>query len=108
MSANPGMMRIVEGYEFEAEIWQSESTGSWAFVTVPGEDSDDIRFRSGPPVGFGSVRVEVTVGGSTWRTSVFPDAKSGCYVMPFKQAVRRAEGLDVGDVADVSLRALDS
>jgi hypothetical protein len=101
-------MRVVGRYEFEAEIWRSESTGSWAFVTVPADDSDDIRFRSGPPVGFGSVRVEVTVGGTTWRTSVFPDARSGCYVLPFKQSVRRAERLDVGDVAALSLELVEA
>ena len=95
-------------YEFEAEIWLSESAGAWAFVTVPPDVSDDIRYSSGPPAGFGSVRVEVTVGGSTWRTSVFPDAKSGCFVLPFKQAIRRAEGLDIGDVALLSLSLVDT
>ncbi len=95
-------------YEFEAEIWLSESVGAWAFVTVPPDLSEDIRYSSGPPAGFGSVRVEVTVGGTTWRTSVFPDAKSGCFVLPFKQAVRRAEGLDIGDVAQLSLSLVNT
>ncbi len=49
--------------------------GAWVFLTVPGDVSDDIRIESGPPAGFGSVRVEVTIGSTTWRTSVFPDAK---------------------------------
>ena len=95
-------------YEFEAEIWLSESVGAWAFVTVPPDLSEDIRYSSGPPAGFGSVRVEVTVGGTTWRTSVFPDARSGCFVLPFKQAVRRAESLDIGDVAQLSLSLINS
>jgi len=103
-----GMMRVVAGYRFEAEIWQSESVGSWAFITVPDEASDDIRLRSGPPAGFGSVRVEVTVGRTTWRTSVFPDAGTGCYVMPFKKSVRRAEDLEPGDLASVSLVLVDT
>ena len=39
------------------------------------------------------MRVEVTLGTSTWRTSVFPDKARG-YVLPVKSAVRRREGLD--------------
>lgn len=52
---------------------------------------------AGPPRGFGSVRVEATVGGTTWRTSVFPDSRGGSYVLPVKRAVREAEDLDDGD-----------
>ena len=57
------------------------------------------------PTAFGSVRVEASVGATTWRTSVFPDKVRG-YVLPVKAAVRRAEGLDVGDDVTVSLVVL--
>jgi hypothetical protein len=93
--------------EFEAELWRSEHTESWVFVTVPADLSDDIRAISGPPTGFGSVRVEVTIGLTTWRTSVFPDAKLGRFVLPVKYAVRRAEDVEVGEVARIWLRVLD-
>ena len=53
------------------------------------------------------MRVEVTIGATTWRTSVFPDAKLGCFVLPMKKAVRRAEDLDVGESARIGLRVLD-
>jgi len=91
-----------QSWDFEAELWSSESVASWAFVTLPGEVGDDVRLLSGPPTGFGSVRVEVTVGGSTWRTSVFPDRVRG-FVLPVKSAVRRREGLEVGDPVAVTL-----
>lgn len=92
--------------EFDAEIWASASVGSWAFVSLPADLADEVRLVSGPPTAFGSVRVEVRLGGSTWRTSVFPDARSGSYVLPVKAAVRRAEGVDVGDPVHLSLRVL--
>ncbi|MEZ5231631.1 MAG: DUF1905 domain-containing protein [Acidimicrobiales bacterium] len=60
-----------------------------------------------PGRGFGSVRVEATIGATVWRTSVFPDRGSGCYVLPLKQAVRKAEGLLDGDPATVTLRLVD-
>jgi hypothetical protein len=93
--------------EFEAELWMADAADAWVFVTVPAEVSDDIRATSGPPKGFGSVRVEVTIGATTWRTSVFPDSKLGCFVLPVKKAVRTAEDLDVGESAHVRLRVLD-
>jgi hypothetical protein len=91
-----------EVWEFTAEVWASESVGSWAFVTVPRDVGEEIALLSGPPTGFGSVRVEVRVGRSTWRTSVFPDKVRG-YVLPVKKAVRRAESLEIGDPARLRL-----
>ena len=96
-------------FEFEAELWPWDASPegtAWVFVTVPEEETEEIRLRSGPPRGFGSVRVEVTIGGSTWRTSVFPDKTRG-YVLPLKKAVRRAEGIDVGDRATVTVRLVE-
>jgi len=96
--------------EFEAELWlwSARQGDSWVFVTAPEEVSDEIRDLAGPPRGFGSVRVEVTIGATTWRTSVFPDsAGAGTFALPVKKAVRRAEDLDVGDVARVALRVIE-
>lgn len=91
-------------WSFAAELWQWDATDApWVFLTVPADVDEEIRLTAGPPRGFGSVRVEVTIGASTWRTSVFPDKARG-FVLPVKKDVRRREGLDIGDVADVSLR----
>ena len=93
----------MERYEFTAELWAYEGPGGWHFATLPVEISEEIRDLGGPPAGFGSVRVQVTIGESTWRTSVFPDKASGCFVLPVKKPVRRAESLEVGDRIRVSL-----
>lgn len=95
--------------EFDAVLWEWEASPgetSWVFVTVPEDETEEIRLRAGPPRGFGSVRVEVGIGASTWRTSVFPDKTRG-FVLPVKKAVRRAESLDVGSSARVRLTLLD-
>lgn len=98
-------MDIIIG--FEAELWEWESRAAWFFVTVPPEESDDIREMAPDERGFGSVRVEVDIGESRWRTSVFPDKSIGCYVLPVKKAVRMAEGIEPGDKVDVTLRLLE-
>jgi hypothetical protein len=52
------------------------------------------------------VRVEARIGGTIWRTSIFPDAKSRCYVLPVKKAVRKAQRIEAGDDADVTVEVL--
>jgi hypothetical protein len=93
--------------DFAAELWEHEGDGAWFFVSVPVDLSDEVRdAEGGARRGFGSLRVAATVGGTTWTTSVFP-SKSGSYVLPVKKAVRKAEGIEPGDVVEVSLDLLD-
>jgi hypothetical protein len=95
---------------FDAELWQWDArrNDSWTFVSLPTDASEEIRARSGGRSrGFGSLRVRVTVGGSAWTTSIFPDGSRAAYVLPIKRTVRRAEGLDVGDTASVTIELLD-
>lgn len=96
----------METLSFTGPLWQWPAQDAWWFVTVPADLTESIRFTSGPPKGFGSVKVEVTVGSTTWRTSVFPDSRSGCFVLPVKRAVRQAEGLGEGDPVTVTLRVV--
>lgn len=88
-------------------LWPGE-TGSWHFVTVPEEQSAEIRLEasaSGPRRGFGSVRVEAAVAGVRWRTSVFPQ-KAGTYLLPVKAEVRRRAGIGEGDAVTVELQLI--
>lgn len=86
-------------------IWEASGEGSWHFVTLPEEAADEIKAITDGALrrGFGSVRVEVTVGPTTWRTSIFPSKESGSYVLPVKKAVRTAAGVEPGDDVDVDL-----
>jgi hypothetical protein len=40
-------------------------------------------------------------------TSIFPGSGGGTYVLPIKRAVRKAEALDVGDIATVTVELID-
>lgn len=94
-------------YEFEAELWRWEArTDRWVFASLPQDVSDEIADLPLPPAGFGSVKVEVTLGGSRWSTSVFPDSGRATYIVAIKAAVRRREGVDVGDVVRMAVETL--
>jgi hypothetical protein len=41
--------------------------------------------------------VRARIGESRWETSVFADKASGCYLLPVKATVRKAEGISTGD-----------
>lgn len=100
--------RVTWDFDAPLWLWDARQTDSWTFVSLPAGVADEV-LEVGEPVarGFGSLRVEVTVGATTWRTSVFPSKGLRTYVLPVKRAVRRAEGLDEGDVAHVRLRLVD-
>ncbi|HEX9260729.1 MAG TPA: DUF1905 domain-containing protein [Acidimicrobiales bacterium] len=91
---------------FEAELWRWKGDGAWHFVTVPFDVADQIEERASRRTqrGFGSVRVEVTIGASSWSTSVFPDKNVESYVLPVKKQVRAAENIGEGEVVTVHLR----
>lgn len=92
-------------FEFEGELfeWDARDDASWVFATVPAEISEDVRELDLPRKGFGSVKVRVRLGESEWSTSIFPDSKTGCYVLPLKKAVRKKEGVGIGDVASFEI-----
>jgi hypothetical protein len=86
-------------------LWTGEG-GSWHFVTVPAEQSDEIRAHCLSQMrGFKSARVEATINGVTWRTSVFP-VKSGGYFLPVKKEVRCWAEIAAGDEVTVTLELL--
>ena len=94
-------------YAFEAELYRWASRREkWLFVSLPSEESAEIAELPAPPRGFESLRVDVTLGASTWRTSIFPGG-DGRYTMPVKRSVYEKEGVDEGDAVSISLRLLD-
>jgi len=86
-------------------LW-SGGQGSWHFLTVPEDQSAEIRAHSLlARGGFGSVKVEARIGEVRWRTSVFPQ-KSGGYILPVKAGVRRDAGIAGGDEVSFELEIL--
>jgi hypothetical protein len=99
---------MVVVFDAELWIWDARRTESWTFVSLPAEESTEIReLAGGPRRGFGSVRVRASVGGTSWTTSIFPDKGRNAYVLPIKRDVRKAEALDAGDTATVTIEVID-
>ena len=94
-------------WSFTAELWEWTAKTSWFFLSVPEADADDIEEQYGrSAAGFGSIRVEVSIGDTTWKTSIFPSTSEKTYVLPVKKAVRAAEGIEPGSRVDVHLKVV--
>lgn len=105
--AGPTVARMDPTFTFASELTPWEATqASWVFATVPLEESEEIADIVPHRRGFGSVRVRVRIGHIEWRTSIFPDSKSGCFVLPVKKAVRTKAKVDLGDVVDFEIDIL--
>ena len=99
---------MIVTFEAELWIWDARRVDSWTFVSLPADASAEIReLTADQRRGFGSVRVRVTIGGSTWQTSIFPDSARDAYVLPVKRAVRKAEALEPYDTATVTVELVD-
>ncbi len=95
-------------FSFTSALWEHEGSSAWFFVNLPEPEADDIeQFFGHRAAGFGWIRVEVTVGSTRWRTSIFPDSKRKTYVLPVKKAVRVAEGLEAGSAVQVALTVVE-
>lgn len=76
----------------------------WHFLTIPKKQSEEIKETFAKKArGWGSLPVEVKLGKMVWKTSIFPDKKSGTYLLPLKAEVRRKEGVDHEDTVDYSI-----
>lgn len=88
--------------EFNGKIWYWRGPSPFFFVTIPEEQSRDIKAVSGlVTYGWGVIPVRVWIGKTEFKTSLFP--KDGRYIVPIKASVRKAEDLDEGDNVTIKL-----
>jgi len=69
-------------------IYPSEHA-AWHFVTIDKDISQKLREAYKKQTGgFGSIPVTVTIGKTTWDTSLFPHKQEEAYILPLKQKAR--------------------
>ena len=92
--------------------WQGDR-GTYHLVTITGAEAEAIaahalmhRLEFGTQRGFGSVKVMAQVGGTSWKTSVFPQNDKTEWVLLVSKKVMRAEDLAEGDPVPLELELL--
>jgi hypothetical protein len=87
---------------FDGEVVEWRGPAPYFFVVMPEPDSAELKQEARSLIYWGQVPVHVVIGGTEFSTALFP--KDGRYLVPLRAAVRRAEGIDEGDVVAVTLR----
>lgn len=104
------MVADVSKYKIKSKVvvWAHEA-GAWHFVAVDKVTSATIKERYGiSRRGFGSIPVSVTLGKTAWKTSIFPDAKSGTYLLPLNAKVRKSEEVMADDEVTFTIEVRNS
>jgi hypothetical protein len=91
-------------FTFISKLWMYHGKGAWHFLTLPKDAADEIRFFNATAKGFTPLKVTATIGDTTWKTAIFPDSKSGSFVLVVKLAVRKAENLKAGDSVTATVK----
>jgi Domain of unknown function (DUF1905) len=88
--------------EFRGEMWFWKGPAPFHFITVPEEECGELQAVAAQVTyGWGMIPVTAQIGATGWKTSLFP--KDGRYIVPVKDLVRKAEGLEVGDIVTIRL-----
>lgn len=90
---------------FSGKIWFWRGPAPFYFVTVPEQQSQDLKEISAyVTYGWGMIPVTAQVGKTEFKTALFP--KDGRYIVPLKDSVRKAEQIDAGDEVTLRLEVL--
>ncbi len=88
--------------EFSGPLWYWRGPAPFYFVTVPAGQAQQIKAAAHLiTYGWGMIPVRARVGGTEWKTSLFP--KDGLYVLPIKLMIRKAEKIEEGDDVAVQI-----
>ena len=87
---------------FTGDVFVWRGPAPYHFVSVPADLADVIKAVA-PMVtyGWGVIPVRIRIGATEIKTSLFP--KDGGYLVPLKDAIRRAEGIAEGDEVEIRL-----
>jgi hypothetical protein len=93
--------------EFVGELWHWRGPAPYHFVTVPEEGCAAIKaIANDVSYGWGMIPVHGRIGATEFDTSLWP--KDGRYLVPIRDVVRLAEGLELGADVAVELRIRSS
>ena len=87
-------------YTMKGEMWlYPGESAQWHFISLPKKKSEAIaKAHPRKKAGFGSIRVTVSIRKTSGDTSIFPDKRSGAYLLPVKAEVTRKEHHNEGDI----------
>lgn len=88
---------------FEGPLIEWRGPSPYHFVAIPVDDCDAVAEAAAEVTyGWGVVPVQARIGSTDFTTSLIP--REGGYLLPVKDAVRRGEGISIGDRVNATIR----
>jgi hypothetical protein len=82
--------------EFTGEIFYLRGPAPFYFVRTPPKESQELKdVMKLVTYGWGMIPVRARIGDTDFTTALIP--KDGAYLLPLKDKVRKAQGLEVGE-----------
>ena len=88
--------------EFTGHVVEWRGPAPYYYVPLPLDAADLVDEVKADVVYWGVVPVRAWIGDTEFTTSMFPREET--WFLPVKDAVRRAEGIDLGELVEVWLR----
>lgn len=99
---------MTKTFKFIGRVQIYPVPAGWHFMVIPKETAEDINFFFAHVIrGWRSLPVIVTIGKTTWKTSIFTDTKLDTFLLPLKAEIRKKEELKEGDNIKISLEITD-
>jgi len=89
-------------WTFTGEVIEWRGPAPYLFVAMTPGESEDLKEAARGLIYWGQVPVRVTIGRTEFTTALFP--RDGCYLVPVKAAVQRAEAIGEGATVEVAVR----
>ncbi len=83
-------------YQFTTKVWAYfNGKSTYYLASIPAKTGSAIRaMQEGKPRrGWGSVPVVITIGGSRWKSSIFPESGTKSYLFLLNAKARKAESI---------------
>lgn len=99
-------------FKIRGEIFKWQGEAAWYFIRVDEKISSGIKDKFGMFArGWGSLPVNVTLGKSSWKTSIFPDkqnlpAGKQTYLLPIKAKIRKDEKINDKDEVELEIEII--
>jgi hypothetical protein len=88
--------------EFSGQVIEWRGPAPYYYLPLPDEAAEDVHeVAAMATYGWGVIPVAARLGDVDFETSLFP--KDGGYLLPLKDAVRKPQGITVGDRISVEL-----
>ncbi|MDQ5952836.1 MAG: hypothetical protein QG551_64 [Patescibacteria group bacterium] len=94
-----------KSFLIQGKVWRWPGVGGWHFVYVDGTIKEKIK-KVAKPYGSGFVKIEASLGKTSWQTALFPHTKENSYLISIKQNVRKKEDVFEGDEVKIKIKLI--